>query len=53
MEIKKLVQSNQLACNLCEGYGVTIVQEKGKADILERCVKCYATGLRIFPESTK
>ncbi len=48
MEIKKLVQGKTIACNLCEGYGVTIVQEKGKPDMLERCAKCYATGLRVF-----
>jgi excinuclease UvrABC ATPase subunit len=53
MEIKKLVIPKQLACNLCEGYGIVEVREKGKLDVLERCIKCHATGLRIFPESTK
>ncbi len=48
MEIKKLVTPKQLACNLCEGYGVAIVQQDGKPDMLERCIKCHATGLRNF-----
>ncbi len=48
MEIKKLVIHQSCQCNLCEGYGVAIVQQDGKPDMLERCIKCHATGLRNF-----
>ncbi len=48
MEIKKLVTGKTIVCNLCEGYGIVEVREKGKLDTLERCMKCHATGLRNF-----
>jgi len=48
MDSKKLIHHQNLACNLCEGHGFVIVEEDKKESTVEKCVKCYGTGIRNF-----
>jgi hypothetical protein len=45
MEAKKLIQHKNLACNLCEGYAILIVEQDKKESKIEKCMKCYGTGI--------
>ena len=44
VEARQTIKNSNFQCNLCEGYQFLLVQE-GKVDYVERCTKCYGTGM--------
>lgn len=44
-EAKQEIKNPKFQCNLCEGYQFLLVQQEGKVDYVEKCTKCYGTGM--------
>ena len=45
VEAKQTIKNFNFQCNLCEGYQFLLVQQEGKVDYVEKCTKCYGTGM--------
>jgi hypothetical protein len=45
MEAKRVIHNPNFQCNLCEGYQFVIVEDDKKVKRIEKCMKCYGTGI--------
>ena len=45
MEAKQLIKNQKFQCNLCEGYQFVMVEDDKKVSRIEKCMKCYGTGI--------
>ena len=45
VEAIQQIKNFNFQCNLCEGYQFLLIQQEGKEDKVEKCLKCYGTGL--------
>ena len=45
VEAEQKIKNLKFQCNLCEGYQFLLVQQKGKEDKVEKCLKCHGTGM--------
>ena len=45
VEAKQIICNPNFQCNLCEGYQFLLIQQDGKEDKVEKCLKCHGTGM--------
>jgi hypothetical protein len=45
VEASQVIKQINFQCNLCEGYQFLLIQQKGKEDKVEKCLKCHGTGM--------
>ena len=45
VEAIQQIKNSNFQCNLWEGYQFLLIQQDGKEDKVEKCLKCYGTGL--------
>ena len=45
VEAIQKIKDRSYQCNLCEGYQFLLIQQDGKEDKVEKCMKCYGTGM--------
>jgi len=45
VEASQVIKHQNFQCNLCEGYQFLLIQQKGKDDKVEKCLKCHGTGM--------
>jgi hypothetical protein len=45
VEANQVIKQINFQCNLCEGYQFLLIQQKGKEDKVEKCLKCHGTGM--------
>ena len=45
VEAKQVITNLNFQCNLCEGYQFVIVENDKRETRIEKCMKCYGTGI--------